>query len=253
VRAVALGDEALLTAIELHAAEMQVIGVLLRVVAAGPEPQLAIRGIQALDAAHTELTAGDLAELLAGLGVEAVDVVPAAALGHPEELVALGEPTQPALVGVVEEGLDGLVKEDAHALTSRVDGEDPHHTMPAFVVDEGEARGVLRPAKLAQAPRGGHVLGVEFVGLAPVHVDQPRAMLRDRVARFDVVVHVQLGLQLALGADFDERDLATLGALDAHHDRVASVGRAADGPFEGMAGLADLRKADGLLLAAHGL
>ena len=88
---------------------------------------------------------------------------------------------------------------DARRAARRIDADDAHDLMPALVVFEEEARAVRRPVEVVDAPRIRDQLLAHRDLRALLHVEEPRARLRDAVAGLEVIVALELGLELIRG------------------------------------------------------
>ena len=132
-------------AVEVHAAEVEVVGIFFFAQAAGEEPELALGVIDMQDFADGPCAVCDLVFDVAGLGVVKVKVAPAVALAHPEEFVGGVQPVTPGFVGVVDEGFGGFFDDGAHCACLWIGGEDAVELVPALVVVEVELVAVGRP------------------------------------------------------------------------------------------------------------
>jgi len=139
---VPFGEDRQARAVKIHAAVVDVVRVLPGADAAGAKPDLPALAVHAIDAANHPLAPGDLTLHAAGRGVVEIEVVPAVALRHPDDL--------PGLVQIVDELLAGVVDE-----------------RPALLVADGNelARGdveQLRPGQRDAVARLEIVVGVQL-------------------------------------------------------------------------------------------
>ncbi len=143
--AIPLGEPDKTTSIQVRPAEMQVIGILALAKSAREEPDLPFLRIDVEDLAHRPGTRGDgVPELPRGDVVE-IQMRPAAPLAHPEELATAMEPVPPGLLRIVDEGLRGLLDDDAHRAGGGVHREDSIALVAALVVVEIGLAAVRRP------------------------------------------------------------------------------------------------------------
>ena len=174
MRAVALGEKRQARAVEVDAAIVDVIRVLIGVNAAGAEPDLAVLLVHAVHAAHHPFAPRDLVLHLPGLRIVEVEVVPAVALRHPEDLVGRVEVAVELLAAVVDERLALLVDDGAGAAGLGIHRDDAQDLVAALVVEEREPARIRRPAIFLNAPGIGKQLVADRDFLLLAHVEQMR-------------------------------------------------------------------------------
>ena len=129
--------------------------------AAGAEPQLPLLFVDLDHVAHRPRALGDLVLHRAGRAVDQVEVVPAVALRHPDDFLAVGEVVAIALAGLQRRGAAVVIEERlrlfgdhrARGAGVRVDFDDAIHLVAALVVFEREAAAVLAPHQVGQVVR----------------------------------------------------------------------------------------------------
>ena len=94
MRAVAFRQDNQSRAIQIHAAQVQIVRVLFGPNAAGPEPRLPLFRVDPLDASNDPLAFGDRILDRAGLGVDQIQVIPPAPLAHPHQFVVAEPETE---------------------------------------------------------------------------------------------------------------------------------------------------------------
>jgi hypothetical protein len=207
-------------AVEVHPAQVQVVGILSGLDAAREEPDLPGLGVHGFHTSDDPFPAGDLILHLAGRDVVEPEMAPAVAFGHPQQFTGLREPFVPGLGGPVDEGGAGFVGDDPGLQGSgfaglgrgpgpRVDAQHAKDLMATLVVDEAELAAVRRPLDV-QIPRFGERCRVQGI------VDVPLAFVGDRehpqdrfgqlVAGLEIAVGVELGLDLVLRKHLDKVD-----------------------------------------------
>ena len=115
---------------------MHVIRVFLLAQTACHEPDFASRLIDVQHLTHRPCTFRDLVFHGAFLRVVEVEMAPAVAFAHPDEFVRVVQPVPPRLLGVVDEGLRGLLDHHAHRARFRIHGEHAIKLMASLVVVE---------------------------------------------------------------------------------------------------------------------
>ena len=230
MHAVGLGVRHQPGAVEVDAVVVDEVGVLLGVHAVRAEPDLAVRHIHAVHAADRPLALGDLILHLPRLAVEHVEVVPAVALGHPDDLPAVVEVVAEPLVGVVEEGLGLLGDHRPRPAGFGVDFDDPVDLVPPLVVLEDDVLAVLPPLQTGEGVGIGEEVVVDDHLPSRLDVQDHRDLFVQPVAGLGVQVGRVLGLELVLGGGFD---VVHHPLLTGHHpvDRhLPGVRRPDDGP-----------------------
>ena len=230
VGAVALGEYRQPSAIQIHPREVQVVRILPGSNPARKEPDLLAFFIDVFDRAHHPVALRDRVLHGAGGDVDAPQVAPTAAFGHPQEFAARVQPVTPGLGGPVHHGFRSLLDHSAH-LAGAVDGQDPVHLMPPLVVVDVEFLTVRGPLDLERAILGEGV-GIEgwihIVLTETVHRKDPEKRAGQGVARFGVGVGMHLGLELILGSSLDPRDVSGGGLTNPSSDEVGRILRPVD-------------------------
>ena len=208
MRAVAFGEIDQAGAVEVDAAIMDVIGVLPRMDAAGAEPDLALGVIDAVDAADDPLASGDLVLDRARFPVDQIEVVPAVALGHPDDLAGRRQFFQVKLGIVVDEGGAGFVDDGAGLAGLAVDADQAQGLVAALVEEKNKLLAEGVPVWLADAPRVlEEIVGKRYF-FEPIDSKQMRAVNRHSVAWFGIIERVQPRVDLVARRRLDEIDLA---------------------------------------------
>src|SRR5262249_23937316 len=150
-------------AVEIDAAIMDVIGILRRINAAGPEPDLAILHIDAIDEADQPFALGDLVFHRAGRLIDQVQMGPAVALRHPDDfagrldhLLKISASLIIASlinVSVVDERVARFIDDRAHRTRFAINADDAQGLMAALIVEEHEFLAGPIPMEVADAPR----------------------------------------------------------------------------------------------------
>ncbi len=177
---------------------------------------------------NNPLTFGDLVLYLAGLLVDQVKVVPAVALGHPDELVGRVKILRKALLRVVDERLRLLVDHRPSLAGRSVDRDDAQNLVPALIEQEAEAAGIGRPVDVFDAPRVFEKRVGDRDLLAVADSEQMRLGDGDLIAGLQVIVGNQLGLKLIGGRRLDKTHFATIAFPQSHRDEGLRVGRPID-------------------------
>ena len=107
------------TAIEIHAAIMNQIRVLIRINAARAKPHHPVRLVDAVDAAHDPFAAGDGILQFARVRIDQIQVPPAVAFGGVDDFIGLLQPVHQGKVQVLgvggpDECAGSFVDEVAH-------------------------------------------------------------------------------------------------------------------------------------------
>jgi hypothetical protein len=203
---------------------VQVIGILLRPDATGPEPRLPLFGVDPLDAPNDPLALGDRILDRTGFHIDQIQMVPAASLAHPDQFV-VAEPETEEFIRIVHKGLRRLVGNRPCCAAGRIHGNQPHNLMAPLVIDERKSRAVGRPPQVLDAPRRCEDPVGDIDGLLALDVEQVGPRLVDPVARLGVVDRVQLRLELVLRRRLHERDLAILTLADPHRHQLLGIRR----------------------------
>src|SRR5262245_40879247 len=149
---VALGESNQVGAIEIDAVVMDQVGVLVRVLAAGLEPDLPFVLVDTLDATNDVLARSDQVLDLALPGIDQVQVPPAIALGGIEDLLAIPQPAHRWQVHAVRVSRPdkclGLLVDDIADLAGLCINLDQSETLMAAVrLLVGECVAVAVPAQ----------------------------------------------------------------------------------------------------------
>ncbi len=103
--AVSLGQTHETGPVEIDAAKVHVIRVLVSPQAAREEPHFTLFGINVDDVANHPGALRDPVLQSPGGDVTQIEMTPAVALAHPQQFVCLVQPMSPSLIGVVDERL----------------------------------------------------------------------------------------------------------------------------------------------------
>ena len=186
--------------------------------------------VDRVHAPHDPRAFGDGALDLARRDIDEHDVVPAAALGHPEQFARLVEPVHPDLVRVVDEGRERFLGDRARGAGREIHRDEPHDPVPALVGEKRDLLATRQHAHAVDRPRVREERVVErdlahrgARGAASVarEAEEPGRWLVDRVARLQIVERTQLRLQLVARRALDEVHGAALTFL--HFQREDSV------------------------------
>ena len=215
VAAVALrqGDQA--GAVEVDAVVMDEVGILIRVLTAGAEPDLTLRLVDRGRCPGRRTAPGDRVLDRAGLRVDQVEVPPAVALRGVDQLGRIVEPGHGAqadglAVRGPDEGVALLVDDVARPAGLRIDPDHPVSLVPAVDLLVGEMPAVLVPAK----PRLVEVDPVDLGpdGLLGGDLEEVQFVGRELVAGQRIGARPQLGPAAAGGRRLDEVDLLPIAA-----------------------------------------
>ncbi len=152
VRAVAGGQFHQARSVEVDAAVVDVIGILLGMNSPGLEPDLTLGRVYAVDLPHDPRALGDLVLQLSAAEIVQIQMVPPVAFRHPDHLVGGLQQLAMIVVGIIDEGLARVVDQCGDLAALGVDGHDPHRAVSSLVVVEREPTGVLVPAMRTDAP-----------------------------------------------------------------------------------------------------
>ena len=154
--------------------------------AACGEPDLAFRIVDLDDVAHDPVTCGDAVLHASGPAIDQIEVVPAIALGRPDDLVA--EPVhivREAPVGK-DEGPGVLGDSGMRHAACGIDCDHTRLLKAAPHIVERDARAVLAPARRRQFIGVGKQRGVDHRLAMARDIEQHRLFLIDRVARLGI-------------------------------------------------------------------
>jgi hypothetical protein len=231
VVAVALGQGDQARAVEVDAVVVDEVRVLAGVLAARPEPDLALRLVDAIDPADDPVALGDRVLHPALLGVDQVEVPPAVLLGDVNDLVGLLEPGDEVDAEVLrvrgpDERVALLVDQVAARAGVGVHLDDAEPLVAAVDLGVRERVAVAAPADAGGAE-------VDLIDLAldlllAFRVEQVQLVGGERVARQRVGLGLQLRPPAARRRGLDLVDRLDLGRLDAARDDRFRVPRPAD-------------------------
>ena len=214
--------------IEPNPPQVQVIRVLPRHDATGPEPHLPGLRVDPLHPADHPFPPGHPLLDLTTSRVAEIQVVPPIPLRHPQRLALVGEAGEVVLARVVDEGLRSLVDGRPGLPRQGVERDQPQHLVAALVVHKADLAAVGAPLELIDLPG----LLEQFVrhgnGGGLRQIEQPHLPEGNGIARLDVRIGVNLGLQLIAGGRFHERDLGLGHRAGANGEGEATVGRPVD-------------------------
>src|SRR5262249_27537253 len=121
------------------------VRVFARIHATGLEPDLALLFVYLLDAAHHPFAFRNLVLHLASHPVVKIEVVPAVALRHPDDLFPIANVAAILLARITEERLRFFADDGARFTRGRVNLDHAVDLMPAMVVFKRECAAVLAP------------------------------------------------------------------------------------------------------------
>ena len=182
-----------------------------------------------VDAAHDPLALGDLVLHPAGGAVVQIEVIPAVALGHPDDLAAGVLDVVAELAPAVVERLRLLRDDRARRAGRRVDFDDADGLVAALRVLEGDGPAV-RAATSAATSRTGRGRGRSAIAscFAGATWKIGRLIEIDGIARLDVELLVQLRLHLVGRRRFDAIDDPAEAGADAIGGNLGRVRRPDD-------------------------
>ena len=155
VSSVLFGENGEVGAIEIGAAYLNIVGVLVWHDAADVKPYLPFIAIDPLDTANHPVSFGDLILHLAGEGIVEIEMIPAVALRHPDNFVGVVEIFDELFAGVIDKGFAVFVDDRRCIAGFGVDGDEAEDLVSALVVEECETGGISGPTKLRNVPGGG--------------------------------------------------------------------------------------------------
>ena len=180
--------------VEIDAAVMDVVGVLLRIHAAGAEPDLLLFGIDAVHPAHHPFSPGDLVDQFSARGVEEIEVIPAVSLRHPDDLTTVIEVVMKEFLEVVEKGFGRILDQGSGFAGPGVHRHDAHDLVSALIVEEGEVGRIGGPAQVPDAPRIVEEAVIERQLLLRFQVAEDKPGLCNPVSGFGVAPRLEPGL-----------------------------------------------------------
>lgn len=203
---IAVGEEGQVGTVEVHAGEVEVVGVLGRVEAAGPEPDLAGLTVEMFDATDHPGSGGDGKAERTGVSVHEEQMIPTGTFGHPEDFASGIQMFDIGFVGVIDERGRGLIDDHlgAGSAGGPVEGDQSDAGMTAFVVEEAESGTVGCPAELFEAPGLGPGGGIDGQFLWGLNREGPQGGGGEGVAGFEIGIGAGAGLELVGGGGFDE-------------------------------------------------
>src|SRR6185369_4137825 len=131
---------------------VDVVRVLRRINAAGAEPDLTFLDINAVDATDEPIAFGDLIFHRAGGLINQIEMVPAIAFRHPNDLAGRFDLLLVELAAVVDESLAGFIDDGAGRARLAIDADDAQRLMAALIVKEDKLLAGFVPMKIADAP-----------------------------------------------------------------------------------------------------
>jgi hypothetical protein len=234
--AVALGQRDQTGAVEIDAVVMDEIRVLPFVLAARPEPDLAVILVDPVDPADDPVAFGDRILDAALRAIDQVQVPPAVHLGDVDDLVRLGQVVDRRIlrrwredvldVSGPDEGFGLLVDDRAVVAGDRVDFDQSEPLMSAVDLLVSEVPAVFlppQPRRRVAVPL--EVDPVDFrLGLFPVGDREQVQLVRgELVARQGVRPRLELRPPALLGRRLDQMDLLAVARLDAEGDEILGV------------------------------
>ncbi len=211
--------------VEVDPVVVHEVRVLARIHPARAEPDLPLVLVDLQDLAHDPVALRDLVLHGPGDAVVQIEVVPAVALGHPDELHAVGEVAPEFLAGVAEEGLRLLGHDRARAPRDRVDLDDTVDLVAALVVLERDGRADLAPLQARHVVRVREQRRVDDDLLLRGDVEDDRPLDVHHVPRLRVLHRRVLRLELVLRRGFDEADVAAEAGRHLVDGNLRRVGR----------------------------
>ena len=197
--AITLGQDHQLGAVEIDPGVVDMIRILIRHDTAGAEEHLPTLRVHMLNAADHPISTGDLILHRALTGIVKVEVIPAVAFRHPDQLPSIVQAMQETFAGVIDEGGTLFVHDSPRFTRVRFHGNHAQHLVAPLVVKELNLRRVRCPVNLAETPRIGKQCVVNRDLAAAGHIKQVRFRLRYRVARLGILEGMELGLELIFG------------------------------------------------------
>ena len=216
-------------AVDVDAVVVDEVGILARIHAARVEPNLPLRGVHPVHAAHHPIPPGDLVLHFPREAVVAVQVVPPVALRHPDDFPSVIDVVAELLPRVVEEGGHLLVDDRAGLPRLGIDLDHAVDLVSTLVVLEREGAPIVAPLD------PGHVVCIREQRVVDDglrvrrHVEQHGRVPVEHVARL-VVEHGRVpGLELVVRRRRDVVHLALVARAHAVRGEVAGIRRPGDG------------------------
>ena len=116
---------------------------------------LPVRVVHKIHTANNPFTLGNLIFHVARFGVIETQMIPAVALGHPDDFASVIEIFAKIFAGIINEGFTFLIHNWLHVATAGVHGNNTQCLMSALVEDKSEPRGIRVPSHVVYAPRIG--------------------------------------------------------------------------------------------------
>ena len=172
-------------AVEVDSVVVDEVGILARVHAARAEPDLARLLVGLDDAADDPVALRDLRGA-AGRAVIEIEVVPAVALRHPDDLLPVLDIVAVLLARIAEERLRLLGDDRSGFAAGGVDFNDAIHLVAALVVLERHRRAVLAPNERRHVIRVGEQRPVDDVLPPGFDLEDHRLLDVEHIARLGV-------------------------------------------------------------------
>ncbi len=196
VIAVGISERGQAGAVEVHAVVVNEIGIPARVHAAGGEPDLARGGVHGRDCANHPLAFRDLVLHLPGDAVVQIEMVPAIALGGPDDLLAITRVLAKALAGVLDEGLRRFFDECPPTTGGGVDLDHAIDLVAALVVLKRDRAAVGAPLEPGIGIGVREKLQIPGQLLPGLHVEQDGMIEIHHVARLAIEIRRVFRLHL---------------------------------------------------------
>lgn len=132
---------------------MDMIWILVGVHPTGLEVDLACGHLHSIDATDDLRASRDLVKHLASATNVSIQMIPAIALGHPNNFIRLTDMFAEVLVSVVNEGLAFLIDNGAGHASVGIHAHNAHDLMAPLVVDKHELLGIRLPPYVLDLPR----------------------------------------------------------------------------------------------------
>ena len=218
-------------AVELNPAELPEVRVFALAQTLRHEPDRACRLVQAGDFAHAPIPLRHGVLQRARRHIDQVKLCPAGTLAHPEQSIRFREPAALRFGHVVDEGPRGFLYDCPHAPGPGVDGEDAIELVSALIVVE--VKFLSRGCPLhGQVPVWSEGIRKEIVGnpvrTALIQPEQHRLHPGQLISRLQVIDRPNLGLKLAGGGRFHQRQLPPGHPVHRRHHEAGPIGRPND-------------------------
>jgi len=134
--AVALGQLSKILPIEIYAAIVAMVRILLGGDSSSVEPKLLFFLVDPIDRANHPRPLGDLVDQLSVVGRIAVQVVPTVSFAPPKDFLLILDPLAVSLGGIIDVRRASFFNQRGDLTGPRIDGQEPDDLMSTLVVDE---------------------------------------------------------------------------------------------------------------------